>query len=581
MAKGDVLVRMKADVSNYDANIAKARRTLEGFKQDNLTFGGVLNQSTKSIVAAAAQYASFAAVLGTVASGFSEAVSRGTEMAREMEGVKMAFDRLNQPGLLDNLREATHNTVNDLELMKQAVKFDNFNLSMEQMGTFLAFAQQQAKDTGQDVNYLVDSIVTGLGRKSLPILDNLGLSATEIKNRMKETGDMTTAVAQIIQERMEAAGGYVETASDRAAQAQVRLDNAMMELGDTMNSLTGTAATLWTDLKTGAIDLANTAIKPLIKLFNELANYINGTSAEDILTRGMTDVTDTVDDNGRLIRKDAISSIPGITVTGNAPKRTKGGGSRSGGFDISSIAFNPKDFDDSLKYNPADHAPSSGLRPEDILGPSDEWENYKDVITGSIGSIGEAMSNLTNWTVDFDPYKEKMDELSKAAKQQQMAMGLAANAVNAFSSALAGMEDPGAKAAGIVMQSLASIALGFATASAQANTAGTGWGWLAWVAAGLAAMATAISTVHQLTGFAQGGIVKGNSYSGDNINAGEAMVNAGELVLTRAQQNSLASQLSDNSRGGVMTAVVRGEQLYLTLNRYGMRTGKGEVLTSR
>jgi hypothetical protein len=502
-------------------------------------------------------------------------------MAREMEGVKMAFDRLNQPGLLDNLREATHNTVNDLELMKQAVKFDNFNLSMEQMGTFLAFAQQQAKDTGQNVNYLVDSIVTGLGRKSLPILDNLGLSATEIKNRMKETGDMTTAVAQIIQERMEAAGGYVETASDRAAQAQVRLDNAMMELGDTMNSLTGTAATLWTDLKTGAIDLANTAIKPLIKLFNELANYINGTSAEDILTRGMTDVTDTVDDNGRLIRKDAISSIPGITVTGNAPKRTKGGGSRSGGFDISSIAFNPKDFDDSLKYNPADHAPSSGLRPEDILGPSDEWENYKDVITGSIGSIGEAMSNLTNWTVDFDPYKEKMDELSKAAKQQQMAMGLAANAVNAFSSALAGMEDPGAKAAGIVMQSLASIALGFATASAQANTAGTGWGWLAWVAAGLAAMATAISTVHQLTGFAQGGIVKGNSYSGDNINAGEAMVNAGELVLTKAQQNSLASALTDNSRGGVMTAVVRGEQLYLTLNRYGMRTGKGEVLTSR
>ena len=331
MAKGDVLVRMKADVSNYDANIAKARRTLEGFKQDNLTFGGVLNQSTKSIVAAAAQYASFAAVLGTVASGFAEAVSRGTEMAREMEGVKMAFDRLNQPGLLDNLREATHNTVNDLELMKQAVKFDNFNLSIEQMGTFLAFAQQQAKDTGQDVNYLVDSIVTGLGRKSLPILDNLGLSAEEIRNRMKETGDMTTAVAEIIQERMEAAGGYVETAADRAAQAQVRLDNAMTELGNTMNSLSGAGATLWTDLKTGAVDLANTAIKPLIKLFNELANYINGTSTEDILTRCMTDVTDTVDDNGRLIRKNAIASIPEITVSGTATKKTHRSGGGGGG----------------------------------------------------------------------------------------------------------------------------------------------------------------------------------------------------------------------------------------------------------
>ena len=143
---------MKADVSNYDANIAKARRALDGFKQDNLTMGGILNQSTKSIIGLAAQYASFAAVLGTVASGFAEAVSKGKEMSREAEGVKMAFDRLNQPGLLDSLREATHGTVNDLELMKQAVKFDNFNLSLEQMGTFLAFAQQQAKDTGQDVS---------------------------------------------------------------------------------------------------------------------------------------------------------------------------------------------------------------------------------------------------------------------------------------------------------------------------------------------------------------------------------------------------------------------------------------------
>ena len=138
-------------------------------------------------------------------------------MAKEMEGVKMAFDRLNQPGLLDSLREATHGTVNDLELMKNAVKFENFGLSLEQMGTFLAFAQQQAKDTGQSVEYLVDSIVTGLGRKSLPILDNLGLSATEIRERMGETGDMTKAVADIIKERMEAAGGYIETAGDRAA----------------------------------------------------------------------------------------------------------------------------------------------------------------------------------------------------------------------------------------------------------------------------------------------------------------------------------------------------------------------------
>ena len=571
MAKSDVLVRMRADVSSYDANIAKARKTLDGFKQDNLTMGGILNQSTKSIVAAAAQYASFAAVLGTVASGFSEAASRGMEMSREAEGVKAAFDRLNQPGLLDNLREATHGTVNDLELMKQAVKFDNFNLSLEQMGTFLAFAQQQAKDTGQDVNYLVDSIVTGLGRKSLPILDNLGLSAEEIRNRMKETGDMTTAVADIIQERMEAAGGYVETAADRAAQGQARLDNAMKELGDTMNSLTGTGASLWTELKIGAIDLANTAIKPLIQMFNSLASFLNGPSKEDIVTRGMTDVTDTVDDNGRLIRKNAIASIPEITVSGTAPKKKSSGGSGRKSFDISSIAFD------------ANKAMLSAVKSEDtmpsvfnsLVGTPEQWSNIKDIIAGNIDDIGDSMSNLTEWTDNFDPYTKKMNELAKAAQQQQMAFGMAGQAAENLGAALAGMDDPAARAAGTVISAIANIALGFGQAVASAGSMGP-WAWLAYVAAGTAALATTISTVHSLTGYATGGMVEGNTYSGDQI---PAMLNAGEVVLNRAQQSTLASQLQEGGMRNLnLSGRIRGTDIILSVDRTLSLEGK-QLLT--
>ena len=571
MAKGDVLVRMKADVSNYDANIAKARKTLDGFKQDNLTMGGILNQSTKSVMAAAAQYASFAAVLGTVASGFVEAASKGMEMSKEAEGVKAAFDRLNQPGLLDHLREATHGTVNDLELMKQAVKFDNFNLSLEQMGTFLAFAQQQAKDTGQDVNYLVDSIVTGLGRKSLPILDNLGLSAEEIKNRMKETGDMTKAVADIIQERMEAAGGYVETAADRAAQGQARLDNAMKELGDTMNSLTGAGASLWTELKIGAIDLANNAIKPLIQMFNSLANFLNGPSKEDIVTSGMTDVTDTVDDNGRLIRKNAIASIPEITVSGTAPKKKSGGGSSRKAFDISSIAFD------------ANKAMLSAVKSEDtmpsvfnsLVGTPEQWSNIKDIIAGNIDDIGDSMSNLTEWSDNFDPYTKKMNELAKAAQQQQMAFGMAGQAAENLGAALAGMDDPAARAAGTVISAIANIALGFGQAVASAGSMGP-WAWLAYVAAGTAALATTISTVHSLTGYATGGMVEGNTYSGDQI---PAMLNAGEVVLNKAQQGNLASQLEGGGmRNMNLSGRIRGTDIILSVDRTLSLEGK-QLLT--
>ena len=568
MAKSDVLVRMKADVSNYDANIAKARRTREGFRQDNLTLGGIINQSTKAVVAAAAQYASFAGIIGTVASGMSEAISQGSAMAKEMEGVSMAFERLNQPGLLDNLREATHGTVNDLELMKQAVKFDNFNLSLEQMGTFLAFAQQQAKDTGQDVGYLVDSIVTGLGRKSLPILDNLGLSAEEIRERMKETGDMTKAVADIIQERMDAAGGYVETAADRAAQAQVRLDNAMIELGNTMNSLSGSGAALWTDLKVGAIELLNTAIKPLISAFDALASYINSPTTADEFWNNVASKYDdgSYDDNGRLINKNAIASIPEISVTGTKPittKKTRVGGTRQKTPEIG-------DFNKQLKKSLED---TDSLKNE-ILVPS-VWEDFASGIRGTFDTIGEGMENLTEWTEDFDPFTEKMEKMTKAARQQQMAFGMAGQAATSFGTALASLDDPAAKAAGTVISAIANIALGFGQAVAQAGSMGP-WAWLAYVAAGAAALATTISTVHSLTGFSHGGIVDGNSYSGDNI---PIMANAGELVLTKADQASLVNHLDNAGIAGLGPSKVSGEQIYVVLNRYTRRSGKGELVT--
>ena len=168
-----------------------------------------------------------------------DTAKQAMQLSAQSEGVRIAFDRLNRPDLLDQLREATHGTVSDLMLMQQAVKFDNFNLSLEEMGTFLAYAQQKAKDTGQSVDYMVDSIVTGLGRQSLMILDNLGLSASEIKDKMKETGDMTTAVGEIIRQQMQSAGDYVETATDRANRATAEYENNLLKLGDTMRETFG------------------------------------------------------------------------------------------------------------------------------------------------------------------------------------------------------------------------------------------------------------------------------------------------------------------------------------------------------
>ena len=658
MANSDMLVRIKANTDNYNAGIAKARRTLDGFKQDNLTLGGIINQSTKSLVAAAAQYASFAAVIGTVASGFAEATSKGIAMAREAEGVSKAFERLNKPGLLDNLREATHNTINDLELMKQAVKFDNFNLSLEQMGTFLAFAQQQAKDTGQDVNYLVDSIVTGLGRNSLPILDNLGLSATEIRERMKETGDMTTAVAQIIEERMKNAGDYIETASDRAAQAQTRLENAMMELGNTFGPITESSDSLWNSIKVGAVN-ALSYVGNLINYLHEAGrisktignmngggmmerfgnNLRNSKDPSTLYSRQLAAINRSINaaeaklqqaEKGGMgsiqIYRERVQALkevkkqyedlyktisspaknPLIASDTDKPKPKKGGGKTEVVYAEGSIAAQSKLVSDlTKKWNEAAGDMQNGYlhqlveAEKKLKEMKDQQKAVKEMLTNgpakAASPIGladgmtksmkeiedELAKNPIKLNIEIDP--EKIKAIKSMTALQKTASDTA-KVVDSIGQAFNAIEDPAAKVAGTVAQAIANIALGYSQAMLTPKDPIS---WIAFGAAGLAQMLAMMNAIHSSTGYANGGMVKGNSYSGDNIPAmidggagGFAGLNAGEIVLNKAAQGNLASQLQGAGFGGVnMVGEISGESIKIVLNRHLKRTGQGEIVT--
>ena len=224
-----------------------------------------------------------AGMLAGLASEMGDMVKQGVELAKQGEGIRNAFERLGRGDILDGLRQATHGTVTDIELMKAAVKFNDFKLPLDELGTMLAFAQQKAKDTGQSVDFLVESIVNGLGRKSLMILDNLGLSATEIKDKMAETGDMTKAVGAIIREQMSKAGDYVETAADRAAQANVSLQNKMEELGRKFAPVEEASSQLWTSMKIGILDIIGGPLATLLNQLTEagrLKNQLNNMNGE-------------------------------------------------------------------------------------------------------------------------------------------------------------------------------------------------------------------------------------------------------------------------------------------------------------
>ena len=626
----------------------------EGMKTALAVMGG--NLMTKAV--------SLAADLG------AEVVSlmnQSAELAKSAEGVQMAFERLDRADILDNLRQATHKTVSDLELMKAAVKFNDFGLSLDELGTMLAFAQQKAKDTGQSVDYMVDSIVTGLGRKSVMILDNLGLSAAEISEKMKETGDMTKAVGEIIRERMAGAGDYVETASDRAAQANVRLENAMLELGNSMQEVFGYSG--WDDM---AADIKAGLVEVLNDLVTDIGEVKSAFEGLDGSGAAFTDLAATIVDNvnpalGILLRnlgltKQAINDILGLTGKTQSEGGGKGTGTTStlttnkpvytapGGYvevtDENGKVIGGKHFDSfdnnavdtwkktlntttstkggkggtkAASWDPVVMGEQEGLTfgrsvndvtkemqraqsqfnaAGDEIGRSmakamidalkaekDKMMNEGDVTKGG---FGDAYSH--DFGKDIKGVESQMknaDNLAKQGQDVRESWQQAAGAIGSVGNALAGLEDPGAKIIGTVGQAIAQIALGFAQATAADSKLGV-FGWIAAVAGGLGTMISTISAIKSATGYANGGVVNynggggvipGNSYSGDKLRM--IGVNSGEIIMNTAQQNNVANALLSRQEGGVdVQPWVDGEKIFLGMNNTTRRQGRGEIVTT-
>lgn len=185
----------------------------------------------------------------------SESAKAGMEMAAQADGVTKAFNAMDDPNLLDNLRKATKGTVNDVQLMTAAVQAKDFRIPLEDLGKYLQFAQLKAQQTGQSVDYMTDSIVTGLGRKSPMILDNLGISAAEISEKTKETGDFMQAVAKIVETQLAEAGDTYVSAADKAAQKTAEWENAQRRLGEQLLPLTESYEDFFAETKVGIINL--------------------------------------------------------------------------------------------------------------------------------------------------------------------------------------------------------------------------------------------------------------------------------------------------------------------------------------
>ena len=244
--------RLQRELNETTEAMRRLRGETAGSNEKGGLLGGLGKLRAMMLGGFAGIGATVAGALSSSVSGMKQFVAEGMEMATAADGVQHAFDQLNRPDILENLRQATKGTVNDLQLMQAAVKARDFRIPLEDMGKFLAFAQLKAQQTGQSVEYMTESIVTGLGRQSLLILDNLGLSAAEIREEVTKTGDFMKGVSVIVERQLQQAGQYV-SAADQVAQADVRLQNAKLRLGQRLSWV----GDLWNVAKNKMADYVN------------------------------------------------------------------------------------------------------------------------------------------------------------------------------------------------------------------------------------------------------------------------------------------------------------------------------------
>lgn len=211
--------------------------------------------------------------------------------APRVEQLRTSFDNLatsagySSDEMLSSLRDASKGMITDVSLM------ESFNKSMllvgegmaDKLPKLLEIAQASAAATGEDVGFLLDSLVTGIGRGSPMILDNLGLTinlAEAYDSYAKTLGisadEMTKAQQQMaLLNAVEASGDeFIRRLGDNAggtaqtmAQFKTTIENLKMGLAS------GLLPAL-TSIATPLADLAIEHLPKLVPLFEDFGRVL-------------------------------------------------------------------------------------------------------------------------------------------------------------------------------------------------------------------------------------------------------------------------------------------------------------------
>jgi hypothetical protein len=214
------------------------------------------------------------AITAAVAGATAAVMSMGTRLGK-FDALSQGFERNfgDMQESLDKLRKAAVNSVSDFDLMQTANRAALLGVTKDtdKLAQLMVTARLRGREMGLDMTQAFNDIVTGIGRGSPLILDNLGIkipdALTKAMESMDETTKMQTLLDYAIKDGAELAASYGEvnvTTAEKVEALKAKITNLKDEalikleepltkvidgLGEFIKKLEETAKTIKEDTK--------------------------------------------------------------------------------------------------------------------------------------------------------------------------------------------------------------------------------------------------------------------------------------------------------------------------------------------
>ena len=373
---------------------------------------------------------------------------------------------------------------------------------------------------------------------------------------------MEASAARNIQKYTQDIDAEINASAERLAATTEKLNNVLTGSTNTDKG-GGSKAESKTDIDIDILPKANKVNKQIDDWFKDFDKKIAAKTKESAeMNKGVANI-------------DFITSPQQIQGTENAIQQA---------LQVDDIEFDFSALPEAMQ-EAADEAVQSLDRLAEAMAIAGQ-QRAKFLAAGDTKGVEEMDKQLSKLTEDYNKQSEEVDKYATRSEEVKnlsesfQSVGDSVGALGGLFSALGdATDDAGMKTMGIIAETLATMALSFAKALKSCTT------WYEWVAFGITGMTQLVSMVSQIKqltagGYAEGGIVPGNSFAGDKV---MAMVNSGEMILNTHQQKNLFDMLNGITGTGIssskieLTGKIRGKDLLLVQKNYntiGSKSGQ-------